>query len=78
MKISERCAQNPAAVAAASAIVLLFGVLALLRLPIQLLPDTRRPELFINAEWREAAPSELEEAIIEPIQVVFFIGRYRP
>src|SRR5688572_10406849 len=68
MKISERCAQNPAAVAAASAIVLLFGVLALLRLPIQLLPDTRRPELFINAEWREAAPSELEEAIIEPIE----------
>ena len=38
MKISERCAQNPAAVAAAAAIVLLFGVLALLRLPIQLLP----------------------------------------
>ena len=40
MKISERCAQNPAAVAAAYAIVLLFGVLALLRLPIQLLPDS--------------------------------------
>ena len=68
MKISERCAQNPAAVAAAAAIVLLFGMLSLLRLPIQLLPDTRRPELFINAEWREAAPSELEEAIIEPIE----------
>ncbi len=68
MKISERCAQNPAAVAAAAAIVLLFGALTLLRLPIQLLPDTRQPELFINAEWREAAPAELEEAIIEPIE----------
>jgi HAE1 family hydrophobic/amphiphilic exporter-1 len=55
-------------VAAAAAIVMLFGTLALLRLPIQLLPDTRQPQLFVNAEWREAAPAELEEALIEPIE----------
>ena len=70
MKISERSLQNPAAVAAAAAIVLLFGVLALMRLPIQLLPDTNQPQLFVNAEWREAAPAELEEALIEPIEEV--------
>jgi hydrophobic/amphiphilic exporter-1 (mainly G- bacteria), HAE1 family len=68
MKLSERSLQNPAAVAAAAAIVVLFGLLAMLRLPIQLLPDTRQPQLFINAEWREAAPAELEEALIEPIE----------
>jgi multidrug efflux pump subunit AcrB len=68
MNLSERSLKNPAAVAAAAAIVLLFGVLAMLRLPIQLLPDTRQPQLFINAEWREAAPAELEEALIEPIE----------
>jgi multidrug efflux pump subunit AcrB len=68
MRLAERSLRNPAAVAAAAAIVLLFGVLALLRLPIQLLPDTRQPELFIAASWREAAPAELEEAIIEPIE----------
>ncbi len=68
MKLSERSLQNPAAVAAAAAIVVLFGVLALLRLPIQLLPDTRQPRLFVEASWREAAPSELEEALIEPIE----------
>ena len=68
MKLSERSLQNPAAVAAAAAIVVLFGVLALLRLPIQLLPDTRQPQLFVAANWREAAPSELEEALIEPIE----------
>jgi multidrug efflux pump subunit AcrB len=68
MKISERSAQNPAAIAAAAGIVLLFGLLTLMRLPIQLLPDTRQPTLFVNAEWREAAPAELEEAIIEPIE----------
>lgn len=68
MRLVERSQQNPAAVAAAAAIVLLFGALALLRLPIQLLPDTRQPELFISASWREAAPAELEEALIEPIE----------
>jgi multidrug efflux pump subunit AcrB len=68
MRLAERSLQNPAAVAAAAAIVVLFGVLALLRLPIQLLPDTRQPQLFVNASWREAAPSELEEALIEPIE----------
>ena len=68
MRLAERSLKNPAAVAAAAAIVLLFGILAMLRLPIQLLPDTRRPELFVNASWREAAPAELEEALIEPIE----------
>jgi multidrug efflux pump subunit AcrB len=68
MRLSERSLRNPAAVAAAAAIVVLFGMLALLRLPIQLLPDTRQPELFVNASWREAAPNELEEALIEPIE----------
>ena len=68
MRLVERSLRNPAAVAAAAAIVLLFGVLTLLRLPIQLLPDTRQPELFVSASWREAAPAELEEAIIEPIE----------
>lgn len=68
MRLAERSLGNPAAVAAAAAIVLLFGLLALQRLPIQLLPDTRQPELFVAASWREAAPAELEEAIIEPIE----------
>jgi len=68
VRLAERSLKNPAAVAAAAAIVLLFGMLALLRLPIQLLPDTRQPELFIAASWREAAPAELEEALIEPIE----------
>jgi len=68
MRLAEFSQHNPAAVAAAAAIVMLFGVLALLRLPIQLLPDTRQPELFVNASWREAAPAELEEALIEPIE----------
>lgn len=68
MRLTQASMANPAAIAAAAALIGLFGVLALLRLPIQLLPDTQQPQLFINAGWREAAPSEVEESLIEPIE----------
>jgi len=68
MNLEQFSLKNGAAVAAAALLVLLFGWIALARLPIQLLPDTRQPQLFINVGWREAAPNEVEEALIEPIE----------
>ncbi len=68
MNLEQFSLKNPAAIAAGALLVLLFGWIALSRLPIQLLPDTRQPQLFINVGWREAAPNEVEEALIEPIE----------
>lgn len=68
MRITEISQSNPPAVAAAALILLLFGLLALFKLPIQLLPDTRQPQLWIEVGWREAGPAEIEEALIEPIE----------
>jgi multidrug efflux pump subunit AcrB len=68
VRTTEFSAGNPAAIAAAALIVLLFGLLSLARLPVQLLPDTKDPQIWIQANWREAAPSEVEEALIEPIE----------
>jgi len=68
MRLTQFSLQNPPAVAAAGLIVLLFGALALVKLPIQLLPDTSRPQVWINVGWREAAPSEVEEVMVEPIE----------
>lgn len=68
MRLTHFSLANPAAIAAAALIVLLFGGLALHKLPIQLLPDTRQPQLFVNANWREAAPSEIEEVLVNPIE----------
>jgi len=70
MRLTQLSLQNPPAVAAAALIVLLFGGLALFKLPIQLLPDTSRPQVWINVGWREAAPSEVEEVMVEPIEEV--------
>lgn len=68
MKLEEFALKNPAAVVAAALLALLLGFIALKALPIQLLPDTRQPQLFINVGWREAAPNEVEEALVEPIE----------
>ena len=70
MNLEQFSLRNPADVAAGALLVLLFGWIAMSRLPIQLLPDTRQPQLFINVGWREAAPNEVEEALIEPIEEV--------
>lgn len=68
MRLEKFSISNPAAIAAAALLVLLFGWIAMARLPIQLLPDTQQPQLFIQVGWREAAPNEVEEALIEPIE----------
>ena len=47
---------NPAAVAAAAAIVVVFGLIALADMPIQMLPNVERPTITIFNNWRAAAP----------------------
>lgn len=61
---------NPAAVAAAAAIVVVFGLIALADMPIQMLPNVERPTITIFNNWRAAAPEEVEEAMIEPQETV--------
>jgi multidrug efflux pump subunit AcrB len=57
---------NPVAVIAAILLVLLMGTVALVSLPIQMIPDVQRPFIQINTGWRAAAPEEVESEIIEP------------
>jgi multidrug efflux pump subunit AcrB len=68
MRLTQLSQKNPPAIAAAALIVVLFGLLSMYKLPIQLLPDTTQPQLWINVGWREAAPNEVEEVMIQPIE----------
>ncbi len=61
---------NPVAVASAVLLVLLFGLISLLRMPIQMIPDIERPQIQINTSWRGAAPEEVESEIVEPQEEV--------
>ncbi len=70
MGVTERAVRNPAAVAVAVAIIALFGLLSLGRLPVQLFPDIELPQLNVQAGWRAASPREVESEILEPMEEV--------
>lgn len=70
MNITRNSIKNPAAIAVIAALILLFGSISLLKLPIQLTPDIEQPQITIGTGWRAAAPEEIESVIIEPIENV--------
>jgi len=70
MGITERAVKNPAGVAVAVAIIVLFGFFSLGKLPLQLFPDIDLPQLNVQASWRAASPKEVEAEILEPMEEV--------
>lgn len=70
MNLTRASSKNPAAVAVIAALIIIFGLIALFKLPIQLTPDIEQPQINIATGWRAAAPEELESVIIEPIENV--------
>lgn len=70
MSITEKAVKNPAAVAVAVAIITLFGLFSLGKLPVQLFPDIELPQLNVQASWRAASPREVESEILKPMEEV--------
>jgi len=70
MGITERAVRNPAGVAVAVAIIVLFGLFSLTKLPVQLFPNIDLPQLNVQASWRAASPKEVESEILEPMEEV--------
>jgi len=56
--------ERPMAVVALVLMTILFGWVALLRIPIQMAPDVRQPVIIITTNWGGAAPAEVEREII--------------
>ena len=66
MNLTRLSLSNPVAVIAATLLILLLGVIAMVSLPIQMIPDVQRSFIQIETGWRAAAPEEMESEIIEP------------
>ena len=64
MKIIEYSTNNPVKVAVGSIFVLLFGLIALFRIPVQLVPDVEKPQITVETRWIGASPEEVEQEII--------------
>ncbi len=58
--------RRPVGVAVGVILVVMFGLFALIGLPIQLTPDIEVPTLTVTTRWPGAAPSEVEQEILEP------------
>jgi len=62
--------QRPISVIVGIVLVVLFGVLSVMDLPIQLTPDISTPTITVNTVWPGAAPVEIETEILEPQEEV--------
>ncbi len=68
MNLTRTALKNPASIIVIAILILLFGVISLLKLPIQITPDIEQPQISVFTGWRSAAPQEVEAVIIEPIE----------
>jgi HAE1 family hydrophobic/amphiphilic exporter-1 len=62
--------QRPVSVIVGVMLVVLFGALSVVDIPIQLTPDIATPTISINTVWPGAAPVEVETEILEPQEEV--------
>ena len=56
---------NPVKVAVGCLMLVLFGVISLLRMPMQLTPEVNRPTITVETAWPGASPQEIEREIVQ-------------
>jgi HAE1 family hydrophobic/amphiphilic exporter-1 len=65
MKLADSSIKYPVTVIVGVIFLVLFGVLAILRIPVQLTPDVTRPQITVTTRWPGASPQEVEREIID-------------
>lgn len=66
MDLIRAAIQRPVSVIAIVIMAVLFGALALTRIPIQLAPEVTKPIIVVTTYWPGAAPAEVEREIVNP------------
>ncbi len=57
--------KKPVTVAVGVILVLMFGIISMLSLPVQLTPDVEEPQITIRTNWGGATPYDIEQEVIE-------------
>jgi HAE1 family hydrophobic/amphiphilic exporter-1 len=65
MKVVESSIRYPVTTAVGVILLVLFGFIALFRIPVQLTPTVEEPEIMVQTVWLGASPQEIEREIIE-------------
>jgi HAE1 family hydrophobic/amphiphilic exporter-1 len=64
MQLIESIIRNPVKVTVGVLLVVLFGLVALDRMPMQLTPEVQRPTISVETSWPGASPQEVEREIV--------------
>jgi HAE1 family hydrophobic/amphiphilic exporter-1 len=65
VKIIDAAVRFPVTTAVGVIFLVLFGVLALFRIPVQLTPTVVEPEITVSTFWPGASPQEVEREIVD-------------
>ncbi|MCU0725531.1 MAG: efflux RND transporter permease subunit [Planctomycetes bacterium] len=68
MKLIESSVRFPVTVIVGVLLAALFGVIAILRIPLQMAPTVDRPQITVTTHWEGAAPREVEEEITDKLE----------
>ena len=67
MRLTKLSLINPAAVAIVAAVVMMLGVMSILNIPAQLLPQIENPVMSVMTSWPGASPREVESELTEKL-----------
>ena len=65
MKLIEGSIRYPVSTTVGVILVVLFGAIALFRIPIQLVPNVDEPKVTVTTVWPGASPQEIEREIVD-------------
>ncbi|MBN1931757.1 MAG: efflux RND transporter permease subunit [Desulfobacterales bacterium] len=65
MKLVDTAIKKPVTVTVGVILLVIFGFIALFRIPIQLTPNVDLPEVSVETIWRGASPLEVEREIVD-------------
>ena len=60
--------RRPVTMSMISVVVVLLGAVALVRLPVDLMPDVSYPSLTVVVTYQDVGPLEIEELITRPLE----------
>ncbi len=57
--------EKPVSVTVGVILILVFGIIGLIKLPVQLTPDVETPQITVKTTWGGATPYEIEKEVVE-------------
>jgi len=68
MNLPEFSIHRPVTVLMACSVAVLLGLIALVEIPVDLMPETQYPTLTVSAQYPGVAPEEMETLVARPIE----------